>query len=430
MLLLAVGGSLCGLLLLVFSAQPRLAFVAWLLALSMLPAWATIHIFVNVPIHCVIAMVAVAAVVFRIGPKFTKFDAYFALLSGTAVAAALFGGAGMGSAVQIIFAWVIPFLAARVLVSAIGVPFAVDAIALILGLVAALAILEFIFDWHPFVDWNFGSQSIFQTWHTIQYRGGRPRSEWTFGHAIALGGSLALSIPFIVQSSYRASLRILLMLCVGAGIFATASRGPFIAAAVTAGICVVYTIQRRVVRTVAAMTILTGVIFLSSYLYDLLITLSVSGDQSDRLSVAYRPKIYSLYTSAIEWFGNYSTVDIGNKSIDSAYLVIGLQFGWIVLVLATLPLGVSAVRVLIGSASSAEIALVGQIPLLAVVAMVNQYESLMFIIAGLAVQMTIEPEIGGATGFRRNSEGDEKSRGWEHRSAAHSAVRPIERRVL
>lgn len=123
----------------------------------------------------------------------------------------------------------------------------------------------------------------------------------------------------------------------------------------------------------------------------------------DRTSALYRGEIYSSFLPRIEVAAPYDVYAPGenaDKSIDSAVLDLGLRFGWVVLVLAAIPLMIAGIRVLSGKASLAEIALVGQIPLYATVAFITQYEQWIFMVLGVAVCLLIEKTAGDkATDF-------------------------------
>ena len=119
--------------------------------------WISFNVFTaTVPAHCIVAMIALAATISRTRPRLTMFDAYLALVLAVALAAVLLGGSRPASLAQILIRWGIPFLAARVRVSATGTRFAVDVIATRLGLVGGSAVLELLLTWHLFVGWNVG----------------------------------------------------------------------------------------------------------------------------------------------------------------------------------------------------------------------------------------------------------------------------------
>jgi hypothetical protein len=364
-----------------------------MLSLVMVPVWMSIDYIATVPAHCVIAVLVTAANIGRTNFRFTKYDGYFALFLLLSFAAVLVGGSSWAFCAQIVLRWGIPFLAARVLVSATGTRFAVNAIALIFGLVGGLAVLELVAAWHPFVGWNSGNLE-YQIWHVIQMRNGGDRSEWAFGHSIALGGSLVLSIPFVLRSSYSRVGKVALLIAVGSGIAVTASRGAFIATVVTVLICCLYITRQRVARLAGLLITVPALLVASSFLASTAESLARGSSKEERGSAAYRDYLYINYLPRIEWFGGAAGFDITRKnmSIDSELIYLGLAFGWILLLAALFPLLLSLIRVLSGRATTAEIALVGQVPLLITVALITQYESIFFLAVGIAVQMIITDE--------------------------------------
>lgn len=392
---LVVLAALVGVVLFVVSwNHPRLGFVVWLLSLVTLPIWVSVNYVLNLPAYVIIGLIVASAAFARARIYLTPFDLYFAGFLALSFAAVPLAGSSAAFWIQILLRWGIPFLVARVLVSAVGLRFAVNALALTFGVIGGLAVIEFLFAWHPFVDWSFGS-SEFDIWHSIQVRNGGDRSEWAFGHSIALGGSLAISIPFILRCSFSWTTRAVLLAAATAGIAVSASRGALIAAALSALICLLYVSSRRLVRAAALSFTLVSTVLFAPSIEPLLQTWAQGSSAEERTSFEYRNYLYSTYVSSIKLFGRSPVYDSGGyapggrQSFDSAIVYLGLGFGWLVLVFATLPLMVAALRVIFGRASTAEIAIVGQIPLFATVALITQYESVVFFVAGIAVQALI-----------------------------------------
>lgn len=385
-----------GLMLFAFWGHPRLAFVSWVLSLVMVPTWISFEVFsLTIPVNCIVAAIAVVATISQAGVKFSRFDAYFAAFLGVCLTVVLLSGSSAASWVQILLRWCIPFVAARVLVSATGTRFAVNVIAAVLGLVGGLAVLELLLTWHPFVGWV-SSSPEFDIWHTIQIRNGVDRSEWAFGHSIALGGTLALSVPFILRSSYHGPLKIALLTSVSGGILTTASRGALIAAVFTAAICLICATKNRIARIFTLAFMMSVILLASSSLVPVLQAWLSGTSGEERGSFQHRNDLYS--TAQLKWFGPSSIYDGGkSSSLDSAILQIGLGFGWIALALVLLPLALSAVRIITGRASTAEMAIIGQIPLFTSVALITQYASMVFLVVGMAVQTYLAAEAANST---------------------------------
>jgi hypothetical protein len=72
-------------------------------------------------------------------------------------------------------------------------------------------------------------------------------------------------------------------------------------------------------------------------------------------------------------------------SIDSALILQGLTYGWLSLVLVLVLLAAAAFAVVTGRASAPTIAIAAQIPAFATVALITQYSTMVWFVAGLAV---------------------------------------------
>lgn len=399
MLIAAVALVGAVLLLLAFWGHPRRALAVWMVSLAMVPPWISVTSIVRWQLPCLVGILAVVATVlhpsFKSRLKLTKFDVYFALFYVLCVGV-LAASAVEAHAPAILFVnWVIPYTTARVLVSATGGRFATDAIAVLFAIVGGLAIVELVLDWHPFTGWDVGSASTYELWRPIQHRLGSPRSEWAFGHSIALGGSLAMSIPFVARSSFRAPVKAVMLVLIGGAVAATGSRGAAVSAILIAGICIVNAEKLRNVRPLAVVVAGIGLLFTVNFLAPQLDSWLIGSARGDRSSALYRGEIYGKFLSRIEWFAPYDVYAPGenaNKSIDSTVLDVGLRLGWGVLILAAIPLLIAMARVLIGKASPGEVALFGLVPLFATVALIAQYEQWVFIIAGVTVTMLTSPD--------------------------------------
>jgi hypothetical protein len=154
----------------------------------------------------------------------------------------------------------------------------------------------------------------------------------------------------------------------------------------------VYIAKKPLARAIS-LTVITATVLLTSPLSQSLVQNWARGDSTEeQQSFAHRDYLYSTYAPSIEWFGRspmYGNGGNNAQSTDSALLQLGLGFGWIVLAAALIPLIISVIRVATGRASTAEIAVVGQIPLFTTVALITQYESIIFLVVGIAVTMQV-----------------------------------------
>ncbi|MUL76169.1 hypothetical protein [Mycolicibacterium sp. CBMA 226] len=324
--------------------------------------------------------------------EFKIFDGYLILIMS--VAALAVDSVNQGMLAEMVVRWLIPYFAIRILAPAAGIRFTIDAISIILAIVGGLAVIEFFFSWHPFVNWSVGwnAKSIeFQTWHQIQTRAGSDRSTWAFGHAIALGGSLSLSIPLIARATFRNAWKVTMFVAVGAGIITSGSRSALLAAALTGGLTIAYTARELANRILAMLIAAATALLIGPQVLPVFQEWAAGASTEEQGSAYFRSYLYELYLPKIQWFGRSPDFFNGTAltdSIDSALLYIGVNWGWIITGIIVFPLLVVVMRVAAGRASAPEIALAGQIPLFLTVALLTQYESLIFIFAGLAVQFT------------------------------------------
>ena len=381
--LLAGWATVAALLVAAMWRRPRLALLTWLLSVAMVPHWIGFSFVFFVPVQSAIALLAIVAIGASMGFKFTAFDVYFAAIIGIAVVVVLLGGGSQQFWVDLILQWVFPYAMARVVVPATGVGFAVKAVAIIFAIVGGLAVIEFILSWHPFVGWKVNSLQ-YRNWGSIQIRGGLDRSEWAFGHSIALGGSLALAIPFVLKSTFGRWWKLLMLIAIFAGTALTLSRGAIIAALFTLLLCgLIY--SRHGIRAALVMTTCVAL----TVFPDRLREFAYGGTSETQLSAGHRGDLYSTLLPILSPFGRSDDLALTRYiSVDSAFLYIGIYFGWVLVVMLLIPLTVIAIRLISGRASLVEAGLLGHLPLLLTVALITQYQSFLFFVAGFAVQLS------------------------------------------
>lgn len=378
--------------------RPRVALVVWLLSVAMLPVWIGVSWSAYIPIQSVIAIAAIIANIGNGEFRINKFDLYFGTFMVIALAAVMLAGSNQGIWTEFVVLWGLSYLVARVLISSTAIPFAINTVAIIFAVVGGLALIELLLTWHPYVEWNVASLE-YEAWGEIQTRAGLDRSEWAFGHSIALGGSVALSIPFILGSSFGRSLKVLMLALAFAGIIASASRAALIAGVFTLLLCSLAYFAMRSAR-VTIFVIATGAaIFVPDYLNKF--ALGVTDEEQH--SANYRGQLYQTLIGELPSFGKSDIVTFTSsgvriarlESVDSSFLYVGLNFGWVIVAMLLIPLALSAIRLMVGTASMAEVAVLGQIPLLATVALITQYQSFLFFVAGFAVQLAFAAKTAG-----------------------------------
>ena len=374
----------------VLRSRPREGTVGFLLVLCLVPIWLGLELRAYLPPASVVGLLVLLAG-FRLSavrPSTADVPVFFlGVLATTATVLGLLGITPLATAVVV---WGVAYAVGRHVCDRVGLPWLSGAIAVVFTATAALALLEALTGVNPFIHLRSGN-ALYGNWSEIQVRGGRPRVEGAFGHSIALGSSLAAAIPFVLGAPFRLGLRVTMVLILLAAIVATFSRAAMACAVVGLVLSVVYldVVPRAARLRIAGATGLLAVA--ASPL--VLTTFSSAGDEAAG-SAAYRgsifvdlgPEIVSLGISpsvertaeGVLRFGDY-------RSIDSFLLLSGLTYGAVfagTLAVALLVAGVAVVR---RRATAATVALVAQTPALLSVALITQYASVAWFVAGVAV---------------------------------------------
>ncbi|TFI44665.1 hypothetical protein E4P29_07890 [Rhodococcus sp. 1R11] len=176
------------------------------------------------------------------------------------------------------------------------------------------------------------------------------------------------------------------------GTVTTLSRGPMLSAIVAVVLAVVL-LARGVSTAVRFWTVVAGTLIA---LFAVPPLLQKFGEISNELdpSTAYRENLWTDIPGDLNWINQVRNVGVDPAgrslrrnlgSVDSTPLLIGLDFGWIIVGLFTACIAIASWRVMSRKGSVAEIAVVAQIPTLATVALITQYGAAVWFFAGLAV---------------------------------------------
>lgn len=410
-----LAGLLLGPLLAVaiFSRRPKAGFVIWLLTVAFIPCWVGINAGSFVP--ATLAGSAIGLTSLLVGTKWRpgKADLSVVILLVVAALGVYFGsssgGSSMSGLVSMLMLWLPGYLVGRFVCERAGISFVKTAVAVTFTAVGALALIEQFFSWHPFVGAT-GESTLAKIWAPIQARGGVERSEWAFGHSIALGGSLALAIPFLLTSSLKTRNKLICLALILGGVAATLSRGAMLAAGLTLLLTLVTTGNLKRAHK-AMLFVASGV--LGVFVFSEFTEVSENAGSEVTDSSSYRVSMLVRLLPTLEPFGRSTSflsglngqVQYGQyRSIDNAFLALGLGFGWIAMIVAILPFIVMAVRFLRRKASFAEVALLGQLPVITTVAMITQYQVVVWMVAGLAATLAAtKPSVPAPEGNRQHA---------------------------
>lgn len=384
--------------LVVVAQMPRTAMALWLLVLTMVPVWLGLTWQAYLPPATLVGLGLLLGAI-RLGRKWATADRWVVAFLSLATGLLLFGIGDQGSWGAIVLQWALGYVVGRVLAGRAGVRWTADCFAWLMVIAAAFGIIEFITHWHAFIGLS-GPNAGQNHWAVVQDRGGFARSEWAFGHAIAFGAALVSAIPFIVTARAGRNLRVVGLIILLGGVGTTLSRGPLLASAFTL-LLAAFSLTSilsgwhrfRLVLLLGAGAAIAGPLF----------SQVGSGAASEiDSSTNYRSSLFSLVLRDVHPFGRADGVQITNGSfsyrgfvsIDNAFAAVALVYGWVLIVIPAVGLLLALVWVVRRRGTVADIALAGQIPILLTVALITQYQMLVWFLAGLAVTWAQQARTG------------------------------------
>jgi len=376
---------------------PRLALVVWLVGLCAVPVWAGVRVVVDLEPEVLVTLALLvcllplvpgnrALLVSRLTPA-DGLVAVFVLASLVPVAV---GEAAFSDVFVLLAQWTAAFLAGRLLGRRLPLPWVYGAIAVAFTVVAVLALVEYLTGWNPFVHVP-GSGTLYDDWSPIQDRGGQARAEGAFGHSIALGASLALAVPLTLAAPFRASLRVAMTVLQVAAAAVTFSRVGLVTAVLGVVLTVVFLRPGLPVRVRAMVT--GGLVVVGAGLASWLSGVFSAAGAEATDSAGYRWALLELVPGMVP-LGQSPTMyrsPSGERlfgsfhSIDNALILLGLTYGWVPLAVLVVLLLLAVGCVVSGRAGAPTIALVAQLPAFVSVALITQYATFTWFIAGLAV---------------------------------------------
>lgn len=371
--------------------RPRVAFVMWLVSIAFIPYWVGLDILGYLPVPSLLGFVIAAVLIRKKQWVPSGWDYYLIALVAIAFLATVIDSSSRGSWFAMLTHWSLAFVIGRAVIPVVGKEFTVKAIAVVMSVVGGLALAEFLLVWHPFTGWIMDNPS-FETWSPIQIRGGNDRSEWAFGHSIALGGSLTMAIPFVIQANFTTPRKVAMLALIGSGAVVSLSRGGLLAVGLTLALSLyalatVPAVQRFLIGSV--------VVGLGLWAFTGFSDLTAGSAVEASASSSYRSNMHDVLIPTMQMVGRSSAaIDTATgvrygrfQSIDSTFLALGIGYGWLVAVLAIIAFLFLVVRVVLRHASAPEVALVGQLPVLTTVALITQYQILVWLMLGMSVTL-------------------------------------------
>lgn len=391
---MVIGGvaALCAafVMLVVLRAAPRLTVILWIAVLFFVPIWVGVSLG---PFWSAITLMTVAALAScTAGVELTPADGLIAAFVVLLVGQFALGLTSLSATVIALAEWVLPYVWGRLILTRVSAGFLFSVLAAAAGLAAALAVVESVTSTNVFVSIAIGSPSLIEVWAPLQPRGNLVRAEGAFGHSIALGAVLAMSSAFVLASSWRLVLRLLVLVPIAVATLLTLSRIGLVTFVLTLALSLIALPQLTVrARVLIAGAGLVAVIVVVPFVSDVFL----DAGQEAAGSADYRLDLWGL-AAVIPVFGSAPdiaglTIDgrylgVFAKSVDNAPLVAALRVGWVP---AALLLAVVAAAVIPlvrrGQANPASVAVAAQVPGLFAVAWITQYAVFFWFAVGLAV---------------------------------------------
>lgn len=369
---------------------PKFALVLWLVSVGFVPIWFGLNVgFYFTPAALVGGLVLVALAPYS-GQRMTMVDWGVLSLVVACIAPVAVGGSTVTSLFVVITGWGVAFLLGRLLPARLSLTWIYSCASVVFTVIAVLSLIEFVLNWNPYVEFHVANE-LYQAWGDLQERGGLMRTEWAFGHSIALGGSLAMVIPLALASGFRFRTRAIMVTVMLLAILTTFSRTSIICAGLSL-VLSMWTLQlelstraRAAIAAAAAAVAVATIPFMTG-------VFSAAGSEATN-SASYRGKLTSLIGDiSILGFSTSAFRDPSGdlrfgrfQSIDSALLLAGLTYGWLALILICILLVIAVAAVVARRATAPTTALVAQIPAFATVALITQYSMVVWFIGGLAV---------------------------------------------
>lgn len=374
---------------LVVQHTPRTLFTLWVGSLFFLPIWVGVQFGVFFSGVTVVSLLLIGIGDWlRLSPKPTDFLVLgFGLL---VLLACGFGWSAWGHGSIVLVGWIIPYLAGRVVLSRVSENWVYASIAVAATIAAVLAIIEFATGTNLFVLLQ-ANNGLFATWGPLQFRGGFLRAEGAFGHSIALGAGLAISSAFILSVKWPIWIRLCMLGVVSVGTGVTFSRIGLVGLAITAVSGLLF-LRKEISRGARVATMLVLTLVATMGIPQLLLVFADAGQEASG-SAEYRSDLLVLLkdisplgiTPSWDVLPNGETYYGSFQSVDSEIILTALRFGYLPLAFLLGGLLLCILSILRGRATPSSIAILGQLPGFATVALITQYATFIWFVAGLAV---------------------------------------------
>lgn len=385
---LALGTGLAALLVIVLRRWPRAAMLAWLAVVWFVPVWMTITIRVGIVPTAATGLIVLAAIVPVSVGRVVWGDLAFAALMLSCLFPALLGLGTIATFAVVTLEWGLGYVLGRLAPRLLGLDQVYRWIAWMSTVAAIGAIAESITRVNIFAGLAWPGPA-YQLWSQQLTRGGVLRVDWALGHPIALGACLAVSLPLILASSIRVPVRLTMAILVFTATVLTFSRAAIITAVLALVLSLILlpaTLPRRL-RGWLIGAFGLGIVVAAP----IVATVFADAGNEAEGSAEYRVDLLALlpevapigFSDAITQSPSGETLTGTFASIDSAWLLLGLHYGALALIVGTLAYLATAFT-LLRRATAPTIAVVAAAPIVLTVAFITQFGTWFWFVAGLA----------------------------------------------
>ncbi|MBW3084142.1 hypothetical protein KEM60_00326 [Austwickia sp. TVS 96-490-7B] len=395
----ALAVSLLPLVVFFLRGRPKILATLWLVSFFVVPVWATITLGIGLPPATYVGLAVLPFAYFGPGPRVPLrwYDLLVMLFCLLCTLSAILNSGTLGAITTPILQWALGYAVARILWVRAGAAFMSAALAVACGVAAVLGLVEFFTAHNIFFSFPMGrGNGLYKVWAEEQIRAGFWRVEGAFGHSIAFGSVLAMCLPAVICSRLRPMIKAAISLLVGVTLVLTFSRLSQITALV--GILLTLFLPGgHLQRRTRKMGIVAVVGFAALSLPFISATVEQAGDEAEG-SAEYRDRLWSLLDGLVPFgpspaahVSPTGTLYFGEfRSIDNAFLLTGLTYGWLPLVLAVVLLAGGVVSILRCGYSAPLAGLLAQTPAVFSVAFITQYEVFYWAMVGMACAATAE----------------------------------------
>ena len=381
----------------------KFALVVWLCVLAFVPVWIGVDAGAFFPAFSLFSILAATSLL-PLRVRWSVLDPVLLAVPVIVLLEGLLGLTTRSGAFDLLTAWTFSYLLGRVLVHAMPIQWVYGAVGVVFTLVALLAVVEFVSRVNPWLELTANTTTLFDLWGVQQPRGAVLRAEGAFGHSIALGTSLGAAAALTLGSAFRPWVRTAMVACMGGAAVLTFSRtGMLVIGAAVLLTCLTQreTLSRNYRVALGLMTVVASSVAFT-FVRDVFLD---SGTEASG-SAEYRSALLNLaaYLSPFGLASAYevsstSEVSVGEfESIDNAFLLFGLIYGWVPLLLVSVGLVIAVGYVLARRATPATLAVVALIPALFTVAFITQYAAVFWLVAGLAVGTQLQSNAARRSG--------------------------------